>query len=243
MIHRTQASWPQYEIAAPSRRGLVLCLQTLTAVLLAIAVCQLAAGCASRQKLHPRLLLEDEQIDRSVRRGKTLVSTWNDPLNAFTRGVSEANVRVSADVIVRGAQICWPEEEIAYQIAVGGDKSDKAVHIAVEEALKRVERQIRFFATLQLPKTKDPSTLEFFLRTSARKEYPALIVEEPVFERSVVSPYDASAPVSGIYYFTVHFPVRGGPGIPPIGPTVRYLDLVVRDGSSEGSVRFELPTR
>jgi hypothetical protein len=217
--------------------------RALAAVVLAVAMCHLASGCASRQKLHPRLLLEDEEIDRGVRRGKTLVSTWDDPLNAFTRGVSEANVRVSADVIIRGAQICWPEEEIAYQIALGGDKSDKAVHIAIEEALKRAERQIRFFVTLQLPQTRDPSTLEFFLRTSARKEYPALIVEKPVFERTVVSPYDASAAVSGIYHFTVHFPVRGGPGIPPIGPTVRYLDLVVRDSSSEASVRFELPTR
>jgi len=39
----------------------------------------------------------------------------------------------------------------------------------------------------------------------------------------------------------VKFPVRGGGGIPPIGPQVHTLYLVVRDGDLEVAAEFVMP--
>jgi hypothetical protein len=72
-------------------------------------------------------------------------------------------------------------------------------------------------------------------------EYPPLEVEAPVFLEDARSYYDASAPPSGMYQFVVRFPVRGGPGIPPIGPNVSTLDLVLRDEGLEATVEFPMP--
>jgi hypothetical protein len=211
-------------------------------LLVVAAACLLAMGCSSRQELHPALLIEDRDIERAVRRGKMLIATGEDPYNAFGRGLQDANVRVSPDVIIRGASICYPVEEIAFHIACGGDDSDRGVHQTLEQAMRKLQREIRFFALLQLPKARDPSTVQFALRAGSGGEYPALVIEEPIYDRDVSSTFDARAVPSALYYFTVHFPVRGGPGVPPIGPSVRHLSLVIRDGSSEGSVSFQLPT-
>lgn len=209
-------------------------------VLVLGSLCVLGAGCSSRQQVHPALLVENEDIDRAIRRGKTIISTGDDPYNAFGP-MQDVNVSVSADVIIRGAVMCWPREEIAFQVAQAGDTSDRGINQAVDQALRKIEREIRFFATLQIPKTKDLSTLQFALRADGRSEYPALVVEQPMYDRDVSSPFDPGAAPSALYLFTMHFPIRGGPGVPPIGPNVRSLDLVVKDGESEGTVQFELP--
>jgi hypothetical protein len=44
-----------------------------------------------------------------------------------------------------------------------------------------------------------------------------------------------------MYYYMVKFPVRGGGGIPPIGPGVSALYLVVRDGTMEAQAEFFMP--
>jgi hypothetical protein len=49
--------------------------------------------------------------------------------------------------------------------------------------------------------------------------------------------------VSTMYQYVMRFPVRGGPGVPPIGPSVRALFLEVRDGDCTGSAQFDLRSR
>jgi hypothetical protein len=68
-----------------------------------------------------------------------------------------------------------------------------------------------------------------------------MAVEKPVFVRNVTSVYDPTAPAGALYFYVIRFPVRGGPGVPPVGPNVSSLNLVVRDGDAEAQVNFPIP--
>jgi len=204
----------------------------------ALVVC--AVGCSSRESLHPALRLDDEDLERAIRKGKNLIATGQDPYQAYAHSMRDVNVRVSPHVIIRSAGCCWPRDTVAFHIAQEGDKSDAAVKRAVQRALKTVEREITFTAMLQIPKSRDEADLEFMLRTNTGIQYPPIVVETPIFIREVISPFDANAPVSAIYQYVAHFPVRGGPGVPPIGPRVSALSLEVIDGDCTGSARFDL---
>jgi len=180
----------------------------------ALVVC--AVGCSSRESLHPALRLDDEDLERAIRKGKNLLATGQDPYQAYAHSMRDVNVRVSPHVIIRSAGCCWPRDTVAFHIAQEGDKSDAAVKRAVQRALKTVEREITFTAMLQIPKSRDEADLEFMLRTNTGIQ------------------------VSAIYQYVAHFPVRGGPGVPPIGPRVSALSLEVIDGDCTGSARFDL---
>ncbi len=198
-------------------------------------------GCGRRGNIHPALRVEEEDLDRAKRLGCSLVNTGADPYDAYARGMRDVNARITAHVVLRSASCCWPKDEVAFCIAQGGDSSEAAVRRAVREALKTAERELKFAVVAQLPKERDPADLEFLLRTNTGVEYPALVVEEPYYLRDAQSYYQADAPRSAMYYYLVKFPVRGGPGLPPIGPQVSVLYLVVKDGDMEASAAFRMP--
>ncbi|MBN1460273.1 MAG: hypothetical protein JXA57_12115 [Armatimonadetes bacterium] len=208
-------------------------------LLLGMAVA-FAGGCASRDRLHPGLRLNDDELSSAIKRGKRLIPT-GEPEQAFSFRTVDVNTQISSDVILRKAGPCWPEDEVAYQIALGGDSSDAAVKQATNVGLKIVERQMRFVAILQVSKERDPADIEFALRTNQGTEYPPVSVEAPKFIRSVNPTFDPTAKPAGLYAYTVHFPVAGGPGVPPIGPTAYSLEFIVKVDDSEGSARFTIP--
>jgi hypothetical protein len=199
-----------------------------------------AGGCSSRDRLHPGLRLDDDELTDAIKRGKRVCAT-GDPQQAFLGRVRDVNTQISSDVILRKAGPCWPADEIAYQIALGGDTSDAAIKQAANAGLKIVERQMRFVAILQVSNDRDPASVEFALRAGAGTEYPPISVEAPAFIRAVNPTFDRSARPAGLYSYMVHFPVVGGPGVPPIGPATRSLELVVKVDDSEGSIRFTIP--
>jgi hypothetical protein len=219
-------------------------LRNVTAALLAATVLGfslIAGGCSSRETLHPALRIDDEDMSRAVRRGKGVIAAGSDPEEALKWRLEDINVRVSGDVILRSAGCCYPQDEVCYRVAVGGDKSDAGVRRAVNEALKTIGNELRCLATVQLPKTKDPASIDFALRTSLGVEYPPIAVQTPQWVRDITPIYDASGTSSALYYYVIRFPVRGGPGVPPVGPNVRSLSLIVKDGDAEASATFNLP--
>ena len=126
---------------------------------------------------------------------------------------------------------------------LGGDASDAGIRHAVATALKTIERELKAIAIVQISKTRDPASIDFVLRSSTGTEYPPIAVETPTFLRDVTATYDPTAPAAALYAYTIHFPARGGPGVPPIGPAVRSLVLLVRDGEYEGRASFPLHSR
>jgi hypothetical protein len=209
---------------------------------LAVGACAvLAGGCGKQEDIHPALRIEGDDLERAKRQGCSLINLGADPYEAYARDFRDVNKRLTAHVILRSAACCWPQDEVAFQIAQSGDASEAAVNQAAKEAVELTRRVIKFAAVLQMPKDRDPVTIEFALRTSTGTEYPALEVEEPYYIRDAKSYYDEHAPASGMYYYMVKFPVRGGGGIPPIGPGVNMLYLVVRDGDMEADAEFVMP--
>ncbi len=219
-----------------SVRGRLLVATITVCILCALPV---LGGCSSRETLHPALRASDDDISRGIRRGKGLIG--RDPGDVFTLRLQDVNVRVSSDIILRSAGCCWPQDEICYRVAAGGDKSDAAVNRAVNEALKTVERELRCVAVVQLPIERDPAKVDFVLRTNLGVEYPPIAVEMPKLLREIDLTWDNTQPRSGLYYYVVRFPIRGGPGVPPVGPNVRSVSLVLRDGDAEGLATFDLP--
>lgn len=199
-----------------------------------------AGGCGGRRELHPALRVDGEELELAIQRGRGMVNAGVDAGEARRQALEPANVRVSADVIIRSVGCCWPVKEIAYQIAERGDASEGGIRQAVRQALKSVERELKFLVEVQIPESRDPASIGFALRTNMGVEYPPVAVEAPAFLREVVSPFDPSTPPGAMYYYVVRFPIRGGPGIPGVGPEVSSLSLVVKDGESEGAVTFSL---
>lgn len=211
------------------------------AVLVAGAFAVLVAGCGKQADIHSALRIEDEDLERATRQGCTLINTGADPYDAYARDFRDVNVRLSPHVILRSAACCWPQDEVAFQVAQRGDASEEGAKQAAREAVALTERVLKFAVVLQMPKDREPGSLDFALQTSAGQEYPALEVEAPYLIRDAKSYYDDDAPSSGMYYYIVKFPVRGGGGIPPIGPEVQTLYLIVRDGDLEATAEFMMP--
>ena len=201
----------------------------------------LAAGCSSESRINPVFRLDDTQIQRAITSGKNAVLGGVDPNNLLTSQMIDVNLRVSADVVLRSAGCCWPTQEVAYEIAMAGDSTDAGVRRAVSAAMRAIEREMKCVATVQLPMDKDPGSITFALRTNTGVEYPPIAVEKPVFIREVTSIYDPTAPAGALYLYVVRFPVRGGPGVPPVGPNVTSLNFVVKDGEAEAQVNFPIP--
>jgi hypothetical protein len=220
-----------------ARQGCVVVARVLMSAAL---VGVLLIGCSGRDRLHPAFRLDDDELTRAISRGKRVAAT-GDPDEAFRARIVDVNTQISSDVILRKAGPCWPADEIAYQIACSGDTSDAGIKKATKVGLKVIAREMRFTAIVQIPKTSDTASIKFALRTGQGTEYPPIAVETPVYIRDVNPIFDRTAPPAALYRYTVHFAVLGGPGVPPIGPTVRSLAFVVKADDSEASVRFAIP--
>ena len=216
-------------------------LVALAAVLASLAL--LLSGCSAKERYHSALVVLDEDISRGTSRGKSLIASGANPSDAYASRMNDVNIRVSSDVILRSAGIGLPADEIAYQIAAGGDSSDAGIRRGVAGAIKTMERELKAMAIVQVSKTRDPASIEFTLRSSTGTEYPPIAVETPTFLRDVTATYDPTATAAALYAYTIHFPSRGGPGVPPIGPTVRSIALLVKDGEYEARADFPLRNR
>lgn len=164
-----------------------------------------------------------------------------DPYRAYGGLFRDVNTRLSADVIIRQAAACWPQSEIAFEIAQQRDPSESAVKRAVDRALKRVERQLKFVVILQISKSRDPASITFAMQGPGGTEYPPVAVAAPIYLRDVLSGLDPNMPPAAMYSYDVYFPIAGSPGYPPIDTSVSRLGLVVRDGESEATEWFNLP--
>ncbi len=222
----------------------LLLLSHLAAGLLsagALSLIVLAGGCTSREVLHPALRPSTNDTSRAVNRGKRAISIGADPEDTFKFRLEDINVRVSGEVVLRSAGCCWPQDEICYQVAAGGDTSDAGIRRAVSKAMKMIDHELRCVATVQIPQDRDPASVDFALRTNVGVEYPPIAVETPQWVRNISPTFDTSATPAALYYYVVRFPIRGGPGVPPVGPNVRSLSLIVKDGNAEAKATFELP--
>ncbi len=202
----------------------------------------IASGCSNSETVHPALRLEEEDYTKAVKKASGLVASKSDPTRAYVGGMQQVNLRVSQDVIIREAAVCWPAEELAYLI-VKNAADDSAVARVARQARRTVETDLKIEVVMQLPKSQDPSSLKFALKTSLGEEYPPLAVEPPTFIRDVASALDPSMPASAMYTYDVHFPIQGSPGFPPIGPGVTSLDLVVKDGTLQATTSFVMPSQ
>ncbi len=208
---------------------------------LVLAWLLMLAGCSGESSINPVFRPDDTQIQRAITSGKNAILGGVDPNSLLTSQMIDVNLRVSSEVILRSAGCCWPTQEVAYQIASAGDSTDAGIRKAVNAAKRVIEREMKCVATIQLPMNRDPGSITFALRTNTAVEYPPIAVEKPVFVREVTSIYDPSAPAGALYLYVVRFPVRGGPGVPPVGPNVSSLNFVVKDGESEAQVNFPIP--
>ena len=211
------------------------------AAALAVAVLSLA-GCSSREQLNPALRLENEQYERAVERGRSLLAAGADPYQAYTCA-HQANQWVTSDVIVQDAVCCWPADEVAFAIVQQGDSSPTAVERAARQARSQVEREIKFSVVLQIPKSMDPSNVGFQMRSSAGSTYPPTAVDTPVYLRDVTTALDPSLGPAALYGYDVHFPIQGSPGYPAIGTGVSSLSLIIKVGDKEVSVPFTIPRK
>jgi hypothetical protein len=210
------------------------------ALVVAVALA-LLAGCSGNNVVHPALQVQDQDVQRASQRGANLIAAGECPDDAFAFRIVDVNERASPEVIVRSAGIALPADRLAYEIAKAGDSSDAGVRRAISQGQKAVRQELMCVASIELPQTRDPASVEFALKTSAGVEYPPIAVETPVLVRGVYRTYDPTAAPSELYYYVVHFPVRGGPGVRPIGPEVNTLTFAVRDAGGEVSVPFTLP--
>ncbi|MFB3883432.1 MAG: hypothetical protein ACE149_19375 [Armatimonadota bacterium] len=226
-----------------NRAGSLLSSGAQLAVLAAAgaALAILLAGCSNRAALHPGLRVQSQDVERATKRGQSMIAAGEAPEDAFAYRTVDVSERLSSDVIVRSAGICLPVDRLVYEIAKSGDASDRGVRRAVSQATRAADRELMFVASVQLSQGYDPATIQFWLMTNSGTRYPPIAVETPVLLREVRPSFDPTAGMANLYYYVVHFPVSGGPGVPPIGPEVTSLTLIVSDGTSEARVEFPLP--
>lgn len=206
--------------------------------LAALLLCVL--GCGQRAEIHPALRATEEDLDRAASIAKELVAKGQNPLDALTYRSADSNTRVSSDVILRSAGLTLPIDRIVYEIARLGDTSDVNIRRGIEAGLRGSENEVICVASIQVAESRDPASIQFALRASVT-EYPPLSVDTPVLLREISAAYDPSAGTAKLYLYVIHFPIKGGPGYPPIGPTITSLTFVVKDAGSEATASFQLP--
>ncbi len=231
---RVLRGWP---IACAAAQG-----RALIALLGAVCLIPLVAGCGSQAALHPALQLGPEQVDKAEERAKGLIQAGADPSHMLTRLTEDVNVRVSGSVVLRKAAACWPPQELAFEIAQQGDDSDAGLQRAAEAALKRLTRELKFVAFVEMATSRDPATITFAMRTSRdATEYPPIVVPLPVHLSDTRSGLDPTAPPAALWSYEIWFPISGSPGYPPIDESVTSLCLVVKDGESAAECWFNMP--
>ncbi len=181
-------------------------------------------------------------MDRAKLRAKRLIQAGSDPQKILDRLMQDVNVAISADVIVRKAAACWPEEELTYEIAQKGDTSDKGLQQAADEAMKRLEREMKFIVTVELPMGRDPTEISFGMCTNRGDvEYPPISVAQPVHLRDYLSALDPNMPPGSLWSYEIWFPISGSPGYPPVEVGVHSLCLLVKDGNASAEAWFKIP--
>ena len=175
------------------------------------------AGCAGSKQVHPALRPEGEDLERAVKRGERMAKSGADPYTAIAQRPVEANQRLSSGVVLWSASICWPAQQMAFQIAQSGATNDAEVRRAERDALKLIERELRFTATVQMPASRDPADIQFALQSSTGVEYPPVAVETPIPVRDVASVWGSDAGASRLYMYVVRFPIRDGCGTDDLG--------------------------
>jgi hypothetical protein len=207
-----------------------------------LALLPMVSGCGNQVELNPALVPQQEDIDQGTAAGKALIAAGADPYQAFSRLMQDINIRVSADVVIRQAAVCWPRAEIAFEIAEQGDASDTGIQKAVTEALFRLRSELRFVVVVQIPDARDPASVGFEMRALSTS-YPPVAVEKPVLIRAVSSALDPDMPPSSLWSYDVSFPISGSPGYPPIDTNTTFVTLVVKDGEAEGDITVTFPQR
>lgn len=208
-----------------------------------IAVTLISGGCSSKSSVHPIFSVETADIDLAAQRGKDLINRGAKPEDAYYYQAADINQRISSDVIVRTAGMVMPVQRIAYEIAKSGDTSDAGLRSSIAEGLKAAENELMCFAEIQIPMTMDPAGITFKLKTNTGTTYPPIAVETPIMLREFKPAYDLTASNAAVYYYVIRFPVRGGPGVPPIGPSVMSLTMTMSDGSGQVSYTCDLPKK
>ena len=200
----------------------------------------LLVGCASSESVNPAFRLDPKEVETAKQRGLSLLNAGADPYSVYRWTTKSVNERVSPEVILQDAAMSSPMDEVAFAVARSGGGDEQNADRVAREAARRASREVKFGVVLQISKSRDPSTVQFELRTNAGQKYPPLAVEQPQFLREVTSALDPTTPPGALYGYDVRFPVEGSPGYPPIGADVSALTLVVRDGEAEGSADFAL---
>ena len=210
--------------------------------LVAAALLPLIPACSGRAALNEALKLTPSQIEKAKTRAKSAIRSGADPYSVYGGMMRDVNARISADVILREAAACWPQQELAFQIAQNGDETDAGLQRAADEAVRRLERELKFMATVEIPIGRDPADITFAMRTQqGGVEYPPISVSTPFHLRDYTSALDPSTPPAGLWAYDMWFPIAGSPGYPPIDSSVSSICLVVKHGESEAEAWFTLP--
>jgi hypothetical protein len=210
--------------------------------LAAVGLLPLIPACSSRAQINPGLQLSSSQIEKAKTRAKSLIRSGADPYSAYGSLMHEVNVRVSAEVILRKAAACWPQQELAFQIAQQEDDTDAGLQRAADEAVRRLGRELKFMATVEMPVGSDPAGITFAMRTHpGNTEYPPISVSTPFHLRDYTSALDPTAPPASLWAYDIWFPIAGSPGYPAIDESVRSVCLVVKQGESQAEAWFDLP--
>jgi hypothetical protein len=205
-----------------------------------VAALLLAAGCGSKTKVHPALILTDQQqIEEATKRGIRMINGGVDPYTLFGKTTREINERLGGGVIVRSVSLCLPQDELTFRVVMAGDPSDEGAKAAADAALQQINRQVRFTTVLQIAKTTRPEDVEFELLTIGGKPYPPVAVEPPEFIAEVPA-YDANSPAAAVYGYNIYFPTTGSPGFPAIGEGTMTLTLVTKAEGASTKVAFNL---
>jgi hypothetical protein len=211
-------------------------------LLAALASLALGPGCGGGVQVNPALLITDPQeIENATKRGITLIGTKSDPYSVYNHTTKDVNQWVGSDIIVRTAAICLPDDELAFQVAMGGDTSEEGAKRIADAAIPQINRQVKFTVVLQITKSHKPEDVTFELLGNDPKPYPPVAVEPPQFVQDIPS-LDPDKPTMAVYGYNVYFSTTGSPGFPALDASVAKLNLLIESGGTSVKVPFSLMT-
>jgi len=210
--------------------------------LLAWLVPGILLGCAGSQgNVNPQLqITERKDITAAVDRGKSL---WGrDPYLVYQgRRTQQVNNRLSQNVIVRTAFLSMPADEVAFTVAsLPAGSDDQTIKQAVDAAVEKINRQLKFVVVLQLLATADPKQIAFGMKTDTGQDYPPVATAEPQLLQQVPASPEDGEPATSMYRYQVYFQTVGSPGYPALDTGVTDLYLTVKDSGAQEDVHFSL---
>jgi len=214
-----------------------------TRLFLLAALASLTLGCGGGPQVNPALLITDPQeIEDATKRGINIINTGADPYAVYGHTTKEVNLRVGSDTIIRTAAICLPKDELAFQVAMGGDATEDGAKRVADAAVQQINRQVKFTVVLQIAKSHKPEDVTFELLASDPKPYPPVAVEPPQFIQDISSALDPDIPPMAVYGYNVSFSTTGSPGFPAIDTGATTLTLMIESGGTSTRVPFGLVT-